>query len=87
MLSCSWWVPALQDVLVADGRSGRAAPRSEGLFFFFPPFYKKKIKICAVQIICFFPCADNLTAFLKALVSLKYARPIRILIFVQRPGA
>lgn len=44
MLSCSWWVPALQDVLVADGRSGRAAPRSEGLFFFFPPFYKKKKK-------------------------------------------
>lgn len=53
--------------------------------FFFVPLLQKQI--WAVQIICLFPCADNLTAFLKALVSLKYARPIRVLIFVQRPGA
>lgn len=44
-------------------------------------------KIWAIQIICLFPCADNLTAFLKALVSLKYARPKLVLILVWRPGA
>lgn len=64
-----------EDTLLVEGK---------GWGGFFSPSTKK---FRAVQIICLSPCADNLTALLKALVSLKYAHPIRILIFVQRPGA